>query len=74
VKKFLIITLCFLCISCTVIKLYTCEHTDSETKHTYVITPTRDTVPDSIMVIINDQRLIITNSNKKYTVTGLRIN
>ena len=73
-KKILMITLCFLCISCTVLKLYTCDHTDPVAKHTYIITPTQDTVPDSTTVIINDQQLIITNSNKRYTVTGLRIN
>lgn len=70
-KKILILFIMLSCISCTIIKLYTCE--TPTTCHTYILPQTTDTIPDSTTLVIDNQHIIITNNNEKYTITGLRI-
>lgn len=71
-KYFLTLFIMFSCISCTIIKLYTCENIETRS-HTYILPQTTDTISDSTTLVIDKQQIIITNNNEKYTITGLRI-
>lgn len=71
-KIVFLLLIMFSCFSCTIIKLYTCENVETPC-HTYILPQTTDTIPDSTTLVIDEQQIIITNNNQKYTLTGLRI-
>lgn len=74
-KKILILFILVLYTGCTILKIYTCENveTTETTEHTYILQKTIDTIPDSTTLVIDNQQIIITNNNEKYTITGLKI-